>query len=129
MPGIELKATTRRRSLRLEGYDYSQEGAYFITICTHNQKCVLAKMIDNEVRLHDLGRVLESEWRQTAILRPYVVMPNHFHAIFFLDNQERATQRVAPTKEKPAAGLKPASVGAMVGQFKSQVTKRIIGMQ
>ncbi len=80
----------RRRSLRLKGYDYSQEGAYFITICTHNRKCLLGEVIDNEVRLNDWGRIVESEWLQTAILRPYVsldayvVMPNHFHAILFL---------------------------------------------
>ena len=120
----------RRRPLRLKDYDYRQEGAYFITICTHNRKCLLAEIIDHELRLNNWGRVVESEWRQTAILRPhvsldvYVVMPNHFHAIFFL-SQDRATQRVAPTEEKPATGPKSASVGAIVGQFKSQVTKRI----
>ncbi|MCX5889156.1 MAG: hypothetical protein NTY36_06855 [Deltaproteobacteria bacterium] len=87
-------------------------------------------MIDNEVRLNDWGRVLESEWLQIAILRSYValdayvVMPNHFHGILFLKGQERATQRVAPTEEKPP-GPKAASVGAIVGQFKSQVTKRL----
>jgi len=120
----------RRRPLRLKDYDYRQEGAYFITICTHNRKCLLAKVIENEVRLNNWGRVVESEWRQTAILRPYVtldvyvVMPNHFHAIFFL-SRDRATQRVAPTEEKPSTGPKSASVGAIVGQFKAQVTKRI----
>ena len=129
-----IKETTRRRSLRLKDYDYSLEGAYFITICTHNRQCFWGKVVDNEIHLHDWGRVVESEWWQTTILRPYVmldayvVMPNHFHAIFFLDNQERATQRVAPTGEKSGAGLKPASVGSIVGQFKSQVTKRIIAL-
>ncbi|MGA9460610.1 MAG: transposase, partial [Desulfobaccales bacterium] len=53
------------------------------------------------------------------------IMPNHFHAVFFLQNQERATQRVAPTKEKSPSGPAPWSVGAIVAQFKSQVTKRI----
>jgi REP element-mobilizing transposase RayT len=119
----------RRKNLRLEEFDYAQEGAYFITICTHNRKCLLAKVIENEVRLNNWGRVVESEWRQTAILRPYVtldvyvVMPNHFHAIIFL-SLDRATQRVAPTG-KPSTGPKSASVGAIVEQFKSQVTKQI----
>jgi REP element-mobilizing transposase RayT len=120
----------RRRSLRLKDYDYRQEGAYFITICTHKRKCLLAKVIDNEVHLNDWGRLVESEWLQTARLRPYVsldayvVMPNHFHAVLFLHHQERATQRVAPTEETPP-GPKAASVRAIVGQFKSQVTKRL----
>ena len=64
----------RRRPLRLKDYDYRQEGAYFITICTHNRKCLLAKVIENEGRLNNWGRVVESEWRQTAILRPYVIL-------------------------------------------------------
>jgi putative transposase len=127
-----IRETTRRRQLRLKDFDYRQEGAYFITICTHNRKCWLAEIIDHEVRLNNLGKVIESEWLQTAILRPYValdayvVMPNHFHGIFSLKGQERATQRVAPTKDQPSQGLKPASVGSIIGQFKSQVTKRII---
>ena len=68
-------------------------------------------MIDNEVCLNDRGKMVESEWLQTAILRPYVildayvVMPNHFHAILFLQDQERATQRVAPTEKDPPTGL------------------------
>jgi REP element-mobilizing transposase RayT len=121
----------RRKNLRLEGFDYAQEGAYFITLCTHNRKCLLAKVTDKEVCLNDWGKVVDSEWLQTAIMRPYVsldvyvVMPNHFHAILFLKRQARATQRVAPTEEQPSHGLKSGSIGAILGQFKSQVTKRI----
>ena len=124
-------AILRRRSLRLKDYEYSQDGAFFITICTHKRKCLLGKVVDNEVILNLWGRIVESEWLQTEKLRPYasldahVVMPNHFHAIFSLTNQERATQRVAPTGKDLPTGLLPRSIGAIVGQFKSQVTKRL----
>ena len=70
--------------------------------------------------------LVETEWLSTAKVRPYinldafVVMPNHFHAIFFIHCKAGATHRVAPT----GAGPKPASVGAIVGQFKSRVTNR-----
>ncbi len=117
--------------MRLKEYDYSRQGAYLVAICTHNRKCVLAQVIDNGIRLNDWGKVVEAEWLQTVILRPYVtldayvVMPNHFHAILFLERQERATQRVAPTEKGRPFGPMPKSVGAIVGQFKSQVTKRI----
>ena len=127
---MKENALLRRRSLRLRDYDYRQDGAYFVTICTHNRQCLLGKVVDNEVILNLWGKLIESEWLQTELLRPYVsldahvVMPNHFHAIMFLHHQERATQRVAPTKDKPI-GPNPASVGAIVGQFKSQVSKRI----
>ena len=76
-------------------------------------------------------KVVESEWLQTAILRryvsldAYVVMPNHFHGILLLHDEKRAIQRVAPTEKDRPAGLMPGSIGAIVGQFKSQVTKRL----
>ena len=59
----------------------------------------------------------------------WMIMPNHFHGIIFLRHQERATQRGAPTDEKPFSGPNPASVGAVVGQLKSQVTNRINGLR
>jgi hypothetical protein len=48
----------RRRSIRLKGYDYSQAGAYFITICTLNRECLFGDVIDSEMRLNDAGRIL-----------------------------------------------------------------------
>ncbi|MGD0828546.1 MAG: transposase [Desulfobaccales bacterium] len=126
-----MTTKSRRKITRLPGFDYAQEGAYFITICTHNRLCLLGEVIHQEMRLNAWGRAIESEWLQTAKLRPYVsldyyvIMPNHFHAVFFLQNHERATQRVAPTKEKFPSGPAPWSVGAIVAQFKSQVTKPI----
>jgi putative transposase len=94
------------------------------------------------VRLSKTGQIVESVWLQTPAVRPdikleaYVVMPNHFPAIFFICDScdlAWATHRVAPTKnqsstpEKPRhhAGPKPRSVGAIIAQFKSIVTKRI----
>jgi REP element-mobilizing transposase RayT len=126
----------------VQGYDYTQAGAYFITICTRDRECLLGKVVNGEVQLNDTGRLVESVWLQTATVRPnidldaFVVMPNHFHAIFFIHESPGlpgATHRVAPTKnysssaDKPCrpAGSKPRSVGAVMAQFKSLVTKRI----
>ncbi|MGD0216428.1 MAG: transposase [Desulfobaccales bacterium] len=126
-----MTTNPRRKIIRLQGFDYAREGAYFITICTHNRLCLLGEVTDQEMRLNALGRAIESEWLQTAKLRSYVtldyyvIMPNHFHAVFFLQNHERATRRVAPTKENSPSGPAPWSVGAIVAQFKSQVTRRI----
>lgn len=132
----------RRRTIRVQGYDYTQAGAYFITICTRDRECLLGKVVNGEVQLNDTGRLVESVWLQTATVRSdidldaFVVMPNHFHAIFFIHESPGvpgATHRVAPTKnysssaDKPCrpAGPRPKSVGAIIGQFKSIVTKRI----
>jgi REP element-mobilizing transposase RayT len=126
----------------VQGYDYTQAGAYFITICTRDRECLLGKVVNGEVQLNDTGRLVESVWLQTAIVRPdidldaFVVMPNHFHAILFIHASPGvpgATHRVAPTinhaavagKAHRPTGPTSGSVGAIIGQFKSLVTKRI----
>ena len=51
-----------RRSIRLKGYDYSQAGAYFITICTQDRACLFGKVVNGEMRLNDAGRMVLAEW-------------------------------------------------------------------
>ena len=76
-----------RRSIRLKGYDYTQAGLYFITICCHHRKCLFGEIKNGEMTLNDAGMMVENEWlklpeRFTNIqLHEYIVMPNHFHAI------------------------------------------------
>ncbi len=76
-----------RRSIRLKGYDYSQAGLYFITICVQNRKCLFGHIDDGEMILNDAGKMTGNEWmkipkRFTNVqLHEYIVMPNHFHAI------------------------------------------------
>lgn len=119
-----------RRSIRLKGYDYSQSGAYFVTLVTWQREMLLGEIVDGEMVLNDFGKIVRDEWEQTAIVRPnvelgkYIVMPNRFHGILvFVDdgNVVGATRRVAPTKTT----LQSGSLGAVMGQFKSIVTKRI----
>jgi putative transposase len=77
-----------RRSIRLKGYDYSQAGLYFITICVQNRVCLFGDIIANgEMILNDAGMMVKNEWWKLSDrfnnieLHDYVVMPNHFHAI------------------------------------------------
>lgn len=119
-----------RRSIRLPGYDYSQAGAYYVTIVTHNRDMLFGEVIDGEMKLNDFGKVVQEEWERTAIVRPnielgaYMVMPNHFHGILIItDAVVGASRRLAPTTD--AISPKPGSLGAIMAQFKSIVTKRI----
>lgn len=116
-----------RRSIRLKGYDYSQAGAYFVTIVAWHHEMLFGDIVGGEVVLSELGKIVHDEWDRTAIVRPnvelgeYIVMPNHFHGILIFTNEGHAvgvTRRVTPT-------LQSGSLGAVVGQFKSIVTKRI----
>ncbi len=117
-----------RRSIRLKDYDYGQAGAYFITICSWNRECLFGDVADEEMQLNEYGWIAANEWLQTGVVRPnveldaFVVMPNHIHGIIILNNVG-ATRRVAPTT------LQSNSIGAIVGQFKSIVTKQINGIR
>ena len=123
-----------RRSIRLKGYDYSQAGAYFVTICTQGRACLFGDVVDGEMRLNEYGKIVWDEWYKTAAVRPYmrldeygfVVMPNHVHAIVWIvdDDMVGARRRRALTREefgRPISGSLPTIVRA----FKSAVTKRI----
>jgi REP element-mobilizing transposase RayT len=76
-----------RRSVRLCDYDYSQEGLYFVTVCTEDHEYLFGHIVNGEMRLNTMGEVVCREWLKTAELRPnvqlheFVVMPNHFHGI------------------------------------------------
>lgn len=80
----------RRRSLRLWGYDYSQAGAYFVTICTQSRQRRFGDIVDGEMRLNEAGRMVESVWEQLPARFPtfesdsFLVMPNHIHGILVL---------------------------------------------
>ncbi len=112
----------RRRALRLPGYDYAQAGAYFVTICTRGRICVLGDVVDGEVRLSELGVMVNSVWselpRHYAHVRldAWVVMPNHVHGIVLL----KPDDDMAGAGLKPRAGLKPAPTG--VGVLPSRVS-------
>jgi putative transposase len=124
-----------RRSIRLKGYNYSQSGAYFVTICTYQHQSLFGAVVGGEMVFNSFGQVVWEEWFKSARIRPeielftdeFVVMPNHIHGIIWIVNDPsvRATRRVAPTQSSRPCGPKPGSIGGIIGQYKSAVTKRI----
>ncbi len=79
-----------RRSIRLKGYDYSQEGLYFITLCCQDRACLFGEIIDGKMKLNDTGKIVDECWTEipnhfpNSILHEYIVMPNHIHGIIEL---------------------------------------------
>lgn len=71
-----------RRSIRLKGYDYHNAGAYFVTLCTKNRKCVLDDPIVKGI-INDVWLALPS-WFPTIALDEFVIMPNHTHFVIWL---------------------------------------------
>ncbi|MBW6490379.1 MAG: transposase [Lentimicrobium sp.] len=80
-------AKHHRRSIRLKGYDYSQAGLYFITICTQNRACLFGRIENGEMILNEYGQIAYNEWAKTPEIRnnielcDFVIMPNHIHGI------------------------------------------------
>ena len=117
----------QRRSIRLKGYDYSNPGAYFVTVCEKKRSCIFGEVIDGEMRLSEYGRVVREYWEWLGQRYPYVnlnqwiVMPNHIHGIIvILSNKDvtcRGGSRTALTTRKP--------LGRLIGAFKTISTKHI----
>ncbi|GIV71404.1 transposase [Caldilinea sp.] len=124
-----------RRSIRLKGYDYTQPGAYFITICTHDRAHFFGAVVNGVMRLNDAGCIAAQCWRDIPVHFPhvqldvFVIMPNHIHGVLWIvaNDNNAGTQNVGATHASPLPprGPVPQSVGAIIGQFKSAVTKRI----
>ncbi len=113
-----------RRSIRLKDYDYSQEGLYFITICVQNKICLFGNMAEGKMTLNIVGEMIKKEWLKiperfpNTALHEYVVMPNHFHAIIEILNNQ------IEHREQPQ-GI-ALSMGDIIGAFKSIVTNEYI---
>lgn len=79
-----------RKSIRLKGYDYTSEGAYFITICTHDRKHFFGKVSNGEMILNEIGRIAFdylnaiSNHFSHIEMGEFIVMPNHVHFILIL---------------------------------------------
>ena len=80
-----------RKSPRLQGYDYSQSGAYFVTICTHQRQYIFGTIQDGNMILNDYGNIATEHWYiipdhyPDVELDAFIVMPNHVHGIICLD--------------------------------------------
>jgi len=87
------RAKHHRRSLRLKDYDYSQKGAYFVTLCTQNRTCLFGAVVDGKVQLNDAGRMVQRFWDELPSrfaeinVDGFVVMPNHIHGIIIVGAQ------------------------------------------
>jgi REP element-mobilizing transposase RayT len=136
-----------RRSIRLKGYDYSQAGLYFVTICVKNRECLFGEINNGKMILNDGGKMIETQWLELSNrfknieLHEYVVMPNHFHGILQIvgatlvvaqnDNKTIAqtiAQNDDKTKKGQPQGIAPTgkTVGDMVGAFQSIATVEYI---
>ncbi len=80
----------KRRSIRLQGYDYSQAGAYFITFCIRDRECLFGNVVDGQMQLSEAGQVVQSVWDTIPQSYPaleidaFVIMSNHLHGVIVI---------------------------------------------
>lgn len=142
----------RISSTRAHWWNYAHTGAYFITICTQNRECYFGQVMEKKMILSEMGNTVNAEWLKTLDIRKdmnvtrreYVVMPNHFHAIILIGQNEYnqpidtdavfrrdamrrdAMHRVSTTTPANAAankfGPQSKNLASIIRGFKSAVT-------
>lgn len=127
-----------RRSIRLQGYDYSQSGAYYVTIVTHGRECLFGQVNNAEMRLNQFGQIVQRAWFDLPNHYPHVelgtfcIMPNHVHAVIVLNDDGRGGSILGDVGAgHVGAGLRPAPtetrhpLSEIVRAFKSFSARRI----
>ena len=127
-----------RRSVRLKGYDYSQPGAYFVTIVTYQREAMFGEIMNGAMQLNPLGKLVEKCWLTIsthfpqARLDEFAIMPNHLHGIILLSTGEASADNAPTLPTNPISadasplhpmGTKPRSIGAIIQNFKSISTR------
>lgn len=167
MTGELFKNKYRIESTRLSNWDYSNNGIYFLTICTRDREHMFGKICNSEMILNNYGEIVKLEWERSFEIRKellcdcYIIMPNHIHAIITVETHgcashngdgnashdygefashngdgnaskneiskethSRASLRTTPTFQTMPVRSKK-SISSFVGQFKSNVTRKI----
>lgn len=122
-----------RKPLRLKQYDYSQDGYYFITICTKNREHYFWEIVDGEMMLNDYGKIVQkcfwdiNNHYQNVELDIYVIMPNHLHCIIILKNNTVGNEyfRSESNNRNENIHFLQANISNIIKWFKIWITKEI----
>ena len=155
-----------RRSIRLKEYDYSSKGLYYVTMCSLKRECIFSSLnvgaglapAQNDVsdlsdnddtspdilnyKLTRIGKILDKQWKEIPVnyrnvtLDEYVIMPNHFHGILVIGNDQHVTHNLdedvttisenpdetgmVPSSGRAPARGAPTTLGSIIGSFKSR---------
>ncbi len=126
-----------RRSIRLQSYDYSSPGEYFVTICIQDRRPLFGDVVDGEMRLNRLGRIAWERWYQipgrfeNVTLDAFVVMPNHVHGIIGIEsNPVAAIHKLQPQddlkfdSEEYRKRRRQMLLPKIIGWYKMNVSKK-----
>jgi len=114
------KELPKRKNIRLKGYDYSQAGYYFITICVKDKMDFFGEVLNGKVCLNECGEIAENELIKIPThydnvkIDKFIIMPNHIHMIIVIFSPERINP--FPTK---------VDIPNIVGKYKAGVTRTV----
>ena len=115
-----------RKLIRLKEYNYALPGEYFVTICTHNHECTLGEILDGEMRLNEIGKIVEKCWKKIPShfinmeLGEFVVMPNHLHGIIIINEQ---VEHIKTNIHVGVQNFEPLQLGSIIRSYKAAVTR------
>jgi putative transposase len=120
-----------RRSVRLKGWNYGGSGVYFVTVCTYRRRCLFGDVVNGEMQLDPVGRLVDGIWRSNLTKRAGVdldimqMMPNHVHAIIVLAGADKTDMALSGQD----GTIQPNSLGAVVANVKTVCTRRVNKMR
>ncbi|NJK69216.1 MAG: hypothetical protein HC789_09040 [Microcoleus sp. CSU_2_2] len=131
-----------KKSIRLKGYDYAQPGAYYITICTYQRQCLFGEIVSGVMHFNLISETIQYCWHRLPQNFPFikldafVIMPNHLHGIILITDDYTTNKNqlfkqpiVQPVSSSQIStlpkGTESGSLGALVQNFKSIVTRRV----
>lgn len=137
---------TKRRTIRLMNYDYSQEGLYSVTVCCQDKICRFGEVGNGVMVLNGAGKIAHDEWLRTLQLRTnielgeFIIMPNHMHGIIIIKSKDVGANCIRPNdenvyntgvcntplQEKINELSSPSqTLGTLIRGYKASVTKKI----
>ncbi len=130
-----IPTSPRRVSPRLLGFDYSQEGAYFVTIAVKGRQYLFGDIVDNEMNLNEFGKIVGASWDDLSChfhpalnLDAFRVMPNHVPGIIIITREKGfgfpLGSSIETGGETPPL-QKPPALGEILGYYKYQSAVRI----
>jgi putative transposase len=132
-----------RRSIRWQGYNYSQSGAYFITICSQNRECLFGNIEDGKILLNDAGKLVLNFWNdlpnhyENLGLDEVIIMPNHIHGIAVIGMDTVGAIHESPSLNKASfsnelplhheSSIPNESLNPLIQKRRNMILSKIIG--
>lgn len=97
-----FKGKYRTKTVRLEGFDYGTDGAYFVTICSYERTLIFSEITNGVIQLSSIGKIINEQLEKTHLIREYititewVIMPNHIHFVIFIHKNSEEPEHLSP---------------------------------